>query len=560
MAAYIRVTYRDHPIEEPVRYEKDEAWTEFRDRICSALHIDPAEHDFFLNDTDADDADLEMRCMNMHEVCMKYFPCPYLDDFVLDVRIKLKLAVRVTYTRDHPTKAQFPYEMDDTWGALRGRICSALRIDPAEHHFVLNDTHAIDDILEMSMSQVLTEFTPTTGGFTSPMPVVQVVPKPAAALHVARTTPRPSAPYTTTQHFNVSCNGIDLVLNFDVRETWGVLIHRICSRYNILSTEYNFIWGDSVFERDSVMRRILVTEGLKNVAVTPREGTRGAVDRSQGRPSTGYVNWTENAARGAVGQVEYDMLVGTWGEVLESVTKVRASTGKASSFNLYKKVDGTYRLIVVPSTTRMTVVESIYGILEGLKLRREEKMEENTFEKARGWPKDTAWEERRDAILKLVEHRSALIAMEACTRTDDTKRAEVHEAIARLEAMAAERGNEERRDIKGALSTLRYKLTLLESAKKADKTRKRIDTLETVIAFLSSEAALRTDEEDLRLLVPLANEFDLLQERQLTTDDPLERVEAERRMAEIHELLAPMRAALKGRRRATQEARRRKRK
>jgi hypothetical protein len=55
--------------------------------------------------------------------------------------------------------------------------------------------------------------------------------------------------------------------------------------------------------------------------------------------------------------------------------------------------------------------------------------------------------------------------MEVYSLTDDTKRAEVHEAIARLEAMAAERGNEERSDIKDALSTLRYHLTLLMRAK-----------------------------------------------------------------------------------------------
>jgi hypothetical protein len=259
-------------------------------------------------------------------------------------------------------------------------------------------------------------------------------------------------------------------------------------------------------------------------------------------------------------QVEYDMLHGTWGQVLESVTKVRASTGKASSFNLYKKVDDTYRLIVVPSTTRMTVVETIYGILEGLKLRREEKMEENTFEKARGWPTDIVWEKRRVAILKLAMHHTALTAMEAYSRTDGTKRVETHEAIARLEAMAAQRGNEERSDIKKSIETLRYRLTLLESAKEAVKIRKRIDTLETVIAFLSSDAALRTDEEDLRLLYPLAVEFDWLQERRITTDDPEYRAWVKKRMAEIHKLLAPIRAALKGRRMATREAQGRKKK
>jgi hypothetical protein len=466
-----------------------------------------------------------------------------------------ELSVILGYEFPAPTPIPFKFRMHDLWEEFRGRICESLHIsDPSEHTFIWNDARVLLSSEDKVNMGYLIETGPGGHGVSglSPLRIVRTstLHERAAGAHVSR-----------THGILVKHNRVKRTIECDALETWGVVLHRICAELNIVSTFHNFELNDNAeVDRDWLMSEIVLKVGPSLVVKVLAKASRWGGKQVRVRRGYSIISWSEPRGAGlgmdSVVQLTYNVEESNWGDVLSMVRVKRGMMGFETAFNFYKQVvvyegvGSIYRPVLVPHGTRMSTVESIYGVLIDLKLRREAVLDDSTYDKARG-PRclmDVAWADRRVAILALATQHSSLLAMEKRVKKDANKLVEAPPAILRLQTLLTTVGGAASRQVvTESIACLESTIVrVTEEATLPPKLRGSIDKLEKLIAYLSSEAATCTDEEDLRRLNPLAKEYRDREVVHVATGG-----EGAARLAELERKMAPIRASLAGRLAAT---------
>lgn len=542
----------------PFEFRLDDLWESCRRQLCSIFSMsDPSEFTFIWDTSitllSSDDKrslrDLIESSPGLDSID-KLEPLQIIQTSKLsEASTDFELSVILGY--ELPARVSFKFRMDDLWEEFRGRICESLHIsDPSEHTFIWNDARVLlssDDKVNMGY---LIEMCPGGHGVgaLSPLRIVRT-----STLHERAA----AAPVSRTHRLLVKHNRVKRTIECDALETWGVVVHRICAELNIVSTFHNFVLNDiAVCDRDwvlsDIVRKVGPTLEVNVLANASRGGgMQGGVGGGRVRRGYSIISWSE--PRGAeLGmdsgvQLTYNVEESNWGDVLSMVRVKRGMMGFETAFNFYKKVGSIYRPVVVHHGARMSTVESIYGVLIDLKLRREAVLEDSTYAKARGALLDVAWADRQVAILALATQHSSLLAMEKRVKKDAYKLVEAPPAILRLHTLLTTVGAASRPVVTESIACLESTIVrITEEATLPHKLRGSIDKLEKMIAYLSSDAATCTDEEDLRRLNPLAIEYRDREVVHVATGG-----EGDARLDELERKMAPIRASLAGRLAAT---------
>ena len=255
----------------------------------------------------------------------------------------------------------------------------------------------------------------------------------------------------------------------------------------------------------------------------------------------------------------------TWHEVL---AYVRDKSRGITRFNLYKRMDGAYRLMYVPDSTTMDVVKTIYGDMVGIEMKHEDPVDGFKYVPT----DDTKWETRRAVILRLVELAKKLRAAERVIDTDVAKAKLVEDrdryssSIAGIRhliqegesacrhaghdpLLSTEANEESKRVLVKQVETRRVYLEAMNrtylsidaTLRAPDNIREELDALGAELRLLSFEGTYETDQEKLEVAMTAHNDAE---KEHATTGDPALREDALKMMTVMNLVITRQRALI----------------